>query len=84
MVDVCPHRSAPLSMGTVENGKVVCFYHGWSFGKDSSCTDIPTLNAVAEDRLDPERNERFKERATKANVNEQRRIEKGPFGLEYP
>jgi len=74
MVDVCPHRSAPLSMGTVENGKVVCFYHGWSFGKDSACTDIPTLNAVAEDRLDPERNERFKERATKANCQNNRAV----------
>jgi len=33
--DVCPHRSAPLSMGTVEDGVLKCFYHGWSFGKVS-------------------------------------------------
>jgi len=74
MVDVCPHRSAPLSMGTVENGKVVCFYHGWAFGKDSACADIPTLNAVAEDRLDLEKNERFKERITKANCQNHRAV----------
>ena len=42
VTDVCPHRSAPLSMGTVENGELKCFYHGWSFGKEGECTDIPT------------------------------------------
>ena len=42
--DVCPHRAAPLSMGTVnEKGELACFYHGWSFGKDGECTDVPTM-----------------------------------------
>lgn len=30
--DFCPHRGAPLSLGYVENGKLVCGYHGWSWG----------------------------------------------------
>lgn len=29
--DVCPHQGAPLSEGTIEDGRVVCSWHGWSF-----------------------------------------------------
>lgn len=49
--DRCPHRSAPLSMGSVEKGKLRCFYHGWSFGKDGSIDDIPTARARAKDSM---------------------------------
>ena len=37
MTDVCPHRSAPLSMGTVENDELVCMYHCWRFGEKGEC-----------------------------------------------
>eukprot|EP00520_Triparma_pacifica_P000662 CAMPEP_0118650162 /NCGR_PEP_ID=MMETSP0785-20121206/10099_1 /TAXON_ID=91992 /ORGANISM="Bolidomonas pacifica, Strain CCMP 1866" /LENGTH=943 /DNA_ID=CAMNT_0006542517 /DNA_START=61 /DNA_END=2889 /DNA_ORIENTATION=- len=47
VTDVCPHRSAPLSMGTVEDGELKCFYHGWAFGEKGECTDIPTQRAVS-------------------------------------
>lgn len=46
MADVCPHRSAPLSMGTIEDGKLSCLYHGWKFGEKGSCVDVPTLHTV--------------------------------------
>ena len=42
VTDVCPHRSAPLSMGTVEGGRLKCFYHGWAFGEGGECVDVPT------------------------------------------
>jgi nitrite reductase (NADH) small subunit len=29
--DVCPHQGAPLSEGSIEDGRVVCSWHGWSF-----------------------------------------------------
>lgn len=29
--NVCPHRGAPLSEGGIEDGRVVCPWHGWSF-----------------------------------------------------
>ena len=45
--DLCPHRSAPLSMGEVEDGKLRCFYHGWAFGEDGNCVDIPTVGMGA-------------------------------------
>lgn len=40
--DRCPHREAPLSIGTVANGTLTCIYHGWSFGDDGTCVDIPS------------------------------------------
>ena len=27
----CPHHGALLSEGTIEHGRVVCAWHGWSF-----------------------------------------------------
>jgi vanillate O-demethylase monooxygenase subunit len=32
--DWCPHRGAPLSLGTVVEGKLVCGYHGLEMGCD--------------------------------------------------
>lgn len=39
--DRCPHRTAKLSKGFVENGNIVCGYHGWAFGRDGKCVRIP-------------------------------------------
>ena len=61
--DMCPHRSAPLSMGTVKDGKLTCFYHGWEFGDKGACTDIPTLHATSSPN--PEKDAKFKEQVTK-------------------
>ncbi|HEY8527139.1 MAG TPA: aromatic ring-hydroxylating dioxygenase subunit alpha [Acidimicrobiales bacterium] len=41
--DRCPHRSTRLSVGRVEGDCVRCAYHGWAFGADGACTDIPSL-----------------------------------------
>jgi vanillate O-demethylase monooxygenase subunit len=35
--NICPHRRMKLSKGKVENGRLVCPYHSWSFGTDGSC-----------------------------------------------
>lgn len=43
VLDVCPHRSAPLSMGDVKGGVLRCFYHGWGFGEAGKCIDVPTF-----------------------------------------
>ena len=48
MADVCPHRSVPLSMGVVEEGSLVCMYHGWRFGEEGACTEVPTLDTIHE------------------------------------
>lgn len=40
--DRCPHREAPLSIGTVTDGQLACAYHGWSFGADGKCISVPS------------------------------------------
>jgi len=40
--DRCPHRFAPLSLGRIVDGQLLCSYHGWRFG-GGECTDIPQL-----------------------------------------
>ena len=40
--DICPHRSAPLSVGRMVNGVLECKYHGWQFGANGECTFIPS------------------------------------------
>lgn len=41
--DVCPHRSSKLSIGWVDDGCIVCPYHGWHYGADGRATHIPQL-----------------------------------------
>lgn len=40
-IDECPHRGARLSQGWVEQGIIVCPYHGWSFEPGGACVRIP-------------------------------------------
>ncbi len=40
--DRCPHREAPLSIGSLEGGVLSCAYHGWAFGADGKCVSIPS------------------------------------------
>jgi 5,5'-dehydrodivanillate O-demethylase len=39
--EACPHRRASLSYGVVEPDGVRCPYHGWLFGLDGTCLDMP-------------------------------------------
>ena len=41
--DVCPHRGVPLRYGDFDGREVACCYHGWKFGPDGRCTEIPSL-----------------------------------------
>lgn len=46
--DRCPHRLAPLSIGTVDpDWGLRCGYHGWTFDGDGACTSIPALGPDA-------------------------------------
>jgi phenylpropionate dioxygenase-like ring-hydroxylating dioxygenase large terminal subunit len=40
--DRCPHREAPLSQGSVDDGRLVCRYHGWTFGAGGRCVLVPS------------------------------------------
>ena len=39
--DWCPHRGAPLSLGRVVDGKLVCDYHGLQMGCDGKTVAMP-------------------------------------------
>jgi phenylpropionate dioxygenase-like ring-hydroxylating dioxygenase large terminal subunit len=44
--DVCPHRGASLSRGTVVEGALQCPYHGWQWdGSTGACLQIPALGS---------------------------------------
>ena len=45
--DRCPHRRAPLSLGSCNGGQLQCGYHGWTFDQTGRCTQIPALGPEA-------------------------------------
>lgn len=46
-LDRCPHRFAPLSLGTCEGDAIRCGYHGWLFDEAGGCVEIPSLGVDA-------------------------------------
>jgi phenylpropionate dioxygenase-like ring-hydroxylating dioxygenase large terminal subunit len=40
--DICPHRGVPLTLGTHDEGGIVCAYHGLRYGADGRCNRIPS------------------------------------------
>lgn len=43
----CPHRGASLSRGWLENGMLVCAYHGLKYNSKGECTRIPAAGPDA-------------------------------------
>lgn len=43
LLDRCPHRNAPLSLGSVVEGQLQCAYHGWRFDGAGQCRAVPGL-----------------------------------------
>jgi len=38
--NLCPHRQGPLAEGWIENGQIICPWHGWSFDPETGkCTN---------------------------------------------
>jgi nitrite reductase/ring-hydroxylating ferredoxin subunit len=46
MVDRCPHRFAPLSMGTRDGDTVTCPYHGLGFDAGGKCVRNPFSDTI--------------------------------------
>ncbi len=58
--DLCVHRGARLSLGRVQNGEVICPYHGWAYAPGGRCVRFPahagqTPPAKAQARVYPSR-----------------------------
>jgi phenylpropionate dioxygenase-like ring-hydroxylating dioxygenase large terminal subunit len=52
LLDRCPHRNVPLSLGRVaRSGRLECKYHGWQFDGTGQCRLVPGL----EESVDRER-----------------------------
>ena len=43
LLDRCPHRNIPLSLGTVQGELLECCYHGWQFDRQGECQVVPGL-----------------------------------------
>jgi phenylpropionate dioxygenase-like ring-hydroxylating dioxygenase large terminal subunit len=39
----CPHRLAPLYFGRIEQDGIRCAYHGWKYGTDGACMEMPNI-----------------------------------------
>jgi phenylpropionate dioxygenase-like ring-hydroxylating dioxygenase large terminal subunit len=50
VVDRCPHRNTPLSIGKVCDGQLQCAYHGWRFDGTGACRSVPGLVGEEPDR----------------------------------
>lgn len=43
LLDRCPHRNVPLSLGKVRGTQLQCAYHGWEFDAKGECCAVPGL-----------------------------------------
>lgn len=51
LLDRCPHRNVPLSLGRVtQSSNLQCAYHGWQFDAGGSCKVVPGLCGPSETR----------------------------------
>jgi phenylpropionate dioxygenase-like ring-hydroxylating dioxygenase large terminal subunit len=49
LVDQCPHRLLPLSLGTVVGDVLQCGYHGMCFDGEGRCTRVPAQSRIPSD-----------------------------------
>lgn len=47
LADACWHRLLPLSMGRLEDDRIVCRYHGLAFDATGRCTHIPSVAKIS-------------------------------------
>ncbi len=44
--DLCVHRGTALSLGWVDDERLVCAYHGWTYDPDGVCVRIPSSHGT--------------------------------------
>lgn len=50
LLDRCPHRNVPLSLGEVVGDNLQCAYHGWQFDGEGICRVVPGLSGEHESK----------------------------------
>ena len=74
--DICPHRGVPLSAGKFYDAAtsgcghsaIECPYHGWKFGIDGVCAEIPSLVPGQDMEVSRIRVRRYPAREANGNV----------------
>ncbi|KAL3736698.1 hypothetical protein ACJRO7_025612 [Eucalyptus globulus] len=44
--NTCAHRACPLHLGSVNEGRIQCPYHGWEYSTDGKCKKMPSTRLV--------------------------------------
>ncbi|CAN1240406.1 Chlorophyllide a oxygenase, chloroplastic [Linum grandiflorum] len=45
--NTCAHRACPLDLGSVNEGRIQCPYHGWEYSTDGKCEKMPSTRLLA-------------------------------------
>lgn len=40
--NTCAHRACPLDLGSINEGRIQCPYHGWEYSTDGTCEKMPS------------------------------------------
>nr|XP_029122527.1 chlorophyllide a oxygenase, chloroplastic-like [Elaeis guineensis] len=44
--NTCAHRACPLHLGSVNEGRIQCPYHGWEYSTDGKCEKMPSTHML--------------------------------------
>ncbi|XP_021743712.1 chlorophyllide a oxygenase, chloroplastic-like [Chenopodium quinoa] len=44
--NTCAHRACPLDLGSVNEGRIQCPYHGWEYSTDGKCQKMPSTKLL--------------------------------------
>ncbi|XP_011074848.1 chlorophyllide a oxygenase, chloroplastic [Sesamum indicum] len=44
--NTCAHRACPLDLGSVNEGRIRCPYHGWEYSTNGKCEKMPSTRLV--------------------------------------
>lgn len=44
--NTCAHRACPLDLGSVNEGRITCPYHGWEYSTDGKCEKMPSTRLL--------------------------------------
>ncbi|KAK4758477.1 hypothetical protein SAY87_019778 [Trapa incisa] len=44
--NTCAHRACPLHLGSVNEGRIQCPYHGWEYRTDGKCEKMPSTRLL--------------------------------------
>ncbi|KAL3845525.1 hypothetical protein ACJIZ3_002928 [Penstemon smallii] len=44
--NTCAHRACPLDLGSINEGRIQCPYHGWEYSTDGKCEKMPSTKLL--------------------------------------